>query len=96
MPLLVFLLIGLSGYSFYILSMAQRESRYSDRSLAREIVNDALYWTILALALWSLIAMVYSTPGYMPWHFRYDPDLMKPRDMEMYNQMMRAMHSTLV
>ena len=36
------------------------------------VTNWVCFWLIWLLAVWSLFRMVWSSPGYVPKHYKYD------------------------
>jgi hypothetical protein len=69
-PVIVFLLLALNAASFFILCIF--EKIYHDVSLETiDYINNIGFWLLWLLAVWSLLVMVMSQPGFIPNDYRY-------------------------
>jgi len=62
---------------------------------AADIVLIVSYSVIWLLSVWSLIVMVKSCPGYIPYNYRFKPEKMSHRDRLINEHLRTALHSTL-
>ena len=97
-PFSVFALLVLSAWSYFQISVSkytefwrwtddQKALEYKEPSVGR-IVNWVFFYTILAMALICLFQMVYSSPGYVPYDYKYKRDKMSQRDAFFYQKLL--------
>jgi len=90
-PLTVLILLFLSAYSFFVLEMSHHLKFWFDwhdtsgsetfeAASSATITNWVFYWLVWVLAVWSLGCMVWSSPGYVPNHYKYDLKKMNEND----------------
>lgn len=88
-PILVGVILLLNAFTFFLLYVARYTpfwnfhgpSQYrSVNPSAVTIINWVAFYTISTMAFWSLLVMVFSSPGYVPNNRRYDREKMSEHD----------------
>ena len=93
-PVFVFLILTFSAFSFYVLEV-QHHIFDSKPFEPLEYVRIGSYSVIWLLSVWSLIVMVRSCPGYIPYDYKYNMQKMSERDKLIYEHLRTALHSTV-
>ena len=104
-PCLVLTLIILNCYSYFILSIAQKtkfwhvtdhlkDSSYYIEPDWKDYMVWAIFYSLVIITIWSLATMVWSSPGYVPNHHKYDTKKMTEHDQLIYENLKRVLHST--
>ena len=73
----------LNGYTFFLLTVARRNSSESFAGFVLpdpvpwfDILHWTVYYTIMVMTIWSLAVMVFKSPGYIPNNYKYDSEKM--------------------
>lgn len=92
--MIVFLLLLMSAASFFILVILSHMLDHDAAFNAIEIFSIIIFSILWLLAVWSLIVMVKSGPGYIPYNYKYDKEKMSERDRLIYEHLNAALHTT--
>ena len=96
-PILVFIFVILCAYSFYIvdifptLDIGPNGKRY-ERITSWYITNWSVYGLLLFMVLWSMVRMVFSSPGYVPKNYMYDEANMQVHDVLILRTLRHALN----
>ena len=79
---MIFVLLLLNAITFFALAMAPnfRFGKSYEAASAADIINWIVFWLIFVLTVWSLLVLVFSSPGYIRLNYKYDPLKMSQND----------------
>ena len=103
-PLLVLVLVMLCSYCFYVQEIRHHIVRADngDEEMYHYVgsptwwnyLNWSFFGLMMTMTLWSLLRMVFSSPGYIPRGYQFNKAKMGAHDRFVYTYLLSALHST--